>query len=363
MNEAIFREFSKDSNLSIDFVTSNRGSKFQSRQLFNNITAYEVPVKNKDIHHSSAVELIKYTILGFLCALKLIRKKRPEVIFCYSGLPAGFMGLILGAIFKIPYIVSLQGPDIPGFEVRYKKLYPLITPLIKLVWRRAASVITLSKKHEELASATATMHFIRIPNGIDLERFYPATVACPSTARARLLSSCRLIKRKRVDLLLLALSELSNQHADVAWTLTIAGTGDEAGHLKALCSALKLNDKVTFLGFIPPSLMPDLYRAHDIFCMTSEHEGMSMAMLEAIACGLSIVTTEVGGVEELFNEQQECTLVKNIEPEQICKMLLKSIVELSKKQPIERHQDVLPSAFRWTTIAGQYKALMKGTGY
>ena len=84
--------------------------------------------------------------------------------------------------------------------------------------------------------------------------------------------------------------------------LNIAGQGNLMEPLQGLADELNVADSVIFLARVPAERMPQLYRDNDIFLMSSIHEGMSNAMLEAMASGLPIITTRCEGVEELISD-------------------------------------------------------------
>jgi phenylacetate-CoA ligase len=80
--------------------------------------------------------------------------------------------------------------------------------------------------------------------------------------------------------------------------LVIVGEGPEATALRAYATALDVADAVTFPGAVPHSDMPSFYRSADVFALSSAFDNSPNVILEAMACGLPVVTTDVGGVRE-----------------------------------------------------------------
>src|SRR5205823_9636114 len=78
--------------------------------------------------------------------------------------------------------------------------------------------------------------------------------------------------------------------------LLIVGDGPEAGMLKHRAAGLDLSDRVTFAGQVAHGDMPMFYRSADVFALSSEFDNSPNAVLEAMACGLPVVATDVGGV-------------------------------------------------------------------
>ncbi len=109
----------------------------------------------------------------------------------------------------------------------------------------------------------------------------------------------RLKKAKCHDTLLRAFSRLLHQAQDTR--LAIVGDGPLEGRLKRLCNELQISDKVHFIGRIEHKEVPLALRAFDCFVHPSFREGLSMAILEAMASGLPVITTNADGVREIFD--------------------------------------------------------------
>ena len=122
----------------------------QEETLTDNIKIFKVPVRNKNIHHSSNRELIAYFIRGSFLALKLYRERRYDLCFAWSAVPAGAIAFLLWRLFKLRYLVRVCGPDIPGFERRYRAIYALLCPVIRAIWRGAERVVAKSDVELEM---------------------------------------------------------------------------------------------------------------------------------------------------------------------------------------------------------------------
>src|SRR5205085_11956587 len=85
--------------------------------------------------------------------------------------------------------------------------------------------------------------------------------------------------------------------------LVLIGSGPREAHLRELVDSLRLDDHVTFAG--SRSDVQDLLAAFDVFALTSLYEGLSIALLEAMAAGIPCVATRVGGVPEILLDGEE----------------------------------------------------------
>ncbi len=304
INYHLLRQMSAHEGLHVDLVTSSRTRKtYETEQFAPRITIYKVPVGNKNIHHSSNPELLTYAWRGLLLCRRLLQRHRYDLSFAFSGVPAGAISHALKTIARLPYLISLQGPDVPGFEARYNYLYPALKPILRRIWSGAAVVTASSREHQRLAHQTMPdLEIPVIPNAVDTRTFRPANG--PRRApEVNIVCVGRLIERKGQHHLLRAFANLHAQ-CNCPITLTLVGAGDAENSLHCVANDLGVADAVTFTGFVPRHDMPMLYRRADIFVLPSQNEGMSIALLEAMASGLPVVVTDTaGGTTELVQDE------------------------------------------------------------
>ncbi len=111
--------------------------------------------------------------------------------------------------------------------------------------------------------------------------------------------AARFKKAKDQEGLIRAFAEIKKRGAEAL--LVLAGSGPKEKVLRNLISELELSDSVFILNWIPPEKMPIFYRAIDVFAHPSWREGQPTAVMEAMASGLPIITTDAEGVPELFD--------------------------------------------------------------
>lgn len=169
---------------------------------------------------------------------------------------------------------------------------------------RADQVVTLSEFMREKLERVyglapdATV----VPGGVDVDRYAPS--AGPSERLTRgdpaFLTVRRLTERMGHDLLLSAFAAVAEQHPGAH--LNIAGDGPLRARIERTASAMGLDDRTTFLGYVPDVELPAVYAAADVFVLpTSELEGFGLATLEALASGTPVVATPVGGTVEVLS--------------------------------------------------------------
>jgi len=297
-HQCLLKQYADNSELRIDVLTSGPKPGFTTEQFSDNITIYKVGTHKKNLHYWRKIEVIEWLLKAVPCYRRLLSENSYDLAHAFFAFPTGW--LCYKTRDKLPYIISLRGSDVPGYNIRLGLDYKILAGLFRKIWSSAAAIVANSKGLQNLAlEFMPDLDIEVIPNGIDTENFKP-TQNKELSKPLRALTVCRLISRKRIDLLIEAVSCAKKIGLDVC--LNIAGEGNLTGRLRELANKSDVADRVSFLGRVAAEKMPQLYRDNDIFLMSSAHEGMSNAMLEAMASGLPIITTNCEGVEELITD-------------------------------------------------------------
>jgi glycosyltransferase involved in cell wall biosynthesis len=300
VNQVLLERFMPVENLEIDLITSALGNQLEESHLSDRIRLFKVPVNNRDIHHASNRELVAYSVRAFPVAMTLHRARKYDLCFAWSAVPAGGVAWILHLLTRLPYLIRVCGPDIPGFEQRYDRLYPVLKPAIRSIWRDAAAVVAKCSSEVALIQAVDSKVDVTIlPNGVDLDRFQSGK-PIPDDGPFHVLCVGRLIERKSQDHLIKSVKQLADRGIDVI--LHLVGTGDSRPTYEALVRSLELTDQVIFHGYVPREHIPAYYATAHAFALPSYNEGMSVATLEAMASGLPLVVTRTGGTADLVTE-------------------------------------------------------------
>ena len=300
----LLREFAKRPDFSFDLVTSSADA-FRIEQYASNIMIHFLDIGKKgNLHYQRNKDLLKYSWKAYWYCKKLIKARRQvsdvrgqlsnvTLVHAFFGIPCGYIAMKLG----LPYIVSLRGSDVPFYNRRFYWLDKLIfRRLSRRIWRRAKAVIANSEGLKELALKTAPVQVISIiPNGVDVQQFCPANSGHRKSLGTydvlNIISTGRLIERKGYAYLLLALEGLHNVE------LMLIGDGPLRGELERMAREKRV--KVNFAGTVAHGAVIGYLQNADVFVLPSLNEGMSNAILEAMACGLPIIATDTGGSAEL----------------------------------------------------------------
>jgi glycosyltransferase involved in cell wall biosynthesis len=232
-----------------------------------------------------------------------------DVLHAHQARSNAVLGL-LGRRAGGPLVVKVAGLDVP----RGKRLGDRLR---RQLLQRADAVVALTSvmRDELLQLGVPPLRLHIIPNGVDAERFRPATPAERAAARAAcgvgreypvVLFMGRLERVKGPDLALAAFEDLARAGEANHARLLIVGQGPLAAELGRRAQAIA-GGQVALLGEVADPV--PLYRAADILLAPSRSEGLSNTLLEAMACGLAIVATHAGGNPDLLADGATACLV------------------------------------------------------
>ncbi len=361
----ILEEFSKIPGLEVDFVTSSIDRNYHLKEIGTNVKIHRLPIgKNgKKLHYQSKKDIIIYTLKTFFFSRKLIRKAENSgqpynLTHSFFTVPCGFVSLIFRKQYNIPYIISLRGSDVPGYSDRFIFLYNFLKPLVKFIWNNAAEVVSNSEGLRDLARKTDNRQdFGIIYNGVDIETFKPAPEARPNDKFIITNGASRITARKGYGYLIEAVNRLQKKYPNLL--AKIMGEGDDKKRLEGLVKNLELENNVQLLGRIHRDKLAPYYQEASLFVMPSLNEGMSNAMLEALASGLPIITTETGGTKELVKDRTNGLIINMKDAEDMAQKisLLIDNLELRNKMAVANRE--LAKTMSWGSVANQYFDLYK----
>lgn len=358
VNKEILERLVLYPDLKIDLITGWQGKGTKIENIGKNIRIIKLGLNNKNIHHASNFELVLYTLKAFFFSIRLQKKEKYDFSFAWSTIPAGFVSFLLFVFQKLPFIVRVGGPDIPGFEDRYKNIYKIISPIIKLVWKKSKLVISKCQtEYDMIYAINKKLPLKIIYNGVDSDKFTAKlysdkevyTIICPA----------RLIKRKGQDILIKAIGKLKQY--GIIINCNLVGEGDEKGNYLNLTKELGVQEQINFKSYIPREDMVKEYHAADLFILPSYNEGMSNALLEAMACGLPVVVTDVGGTTELVEEGENGYIFKAGSVNQLF-TILKNIIENPQNlRELGERSRIKGIELNWDFIIEKYHKLLRNT--
>lgn len=354
-------EFSRMPDVSVDLITSSIDNQYHRECLGEQIVIHRLPIgKNaQNLHFQSVKDLLIYSFKSYRFARTLLKQEKINVVHAFFTVPCGLVAWKLRREYATPYIVSLRGSDVPGYSDRFGFLYPFLKPLARCIWRKASAVISNSQGLKELALQTNAQQEIGIIyNGVDTKHFFPrAEESLRDVSVVRLtLGASRVTDRKGIKYLIEAINLLKNEYT---FSLKVIGEGNAKVRLEQMVQEYRLESRVTFVGRIPREETLSYYQEADIFVLPSLNEGMSNAMLEALSCGLPLITTRTGGAEELVRDGVNGLLVKQRDAEDLARALRVLVHDVKLRARMGIASRTLAESMSWENIAKQYVAVYK----
>lgn len=252
-----------------------------------------------------------------VCLLPTLRRLRRErgigVIDAHFAYPAGYAGTLLGRWLRMPVAVTLRGTE--AVHLHDGRLRSRVVDAV----RRADRVFSVSDALRQLLiEHGASRESIQvIGNGVDLDKFRPLdqsaareTLGLPVDAKV-IVSVGGLVERKGFHRVIEVMPELLRQVPHLHYVIVggASPAGDMSMQLRDQVRRLGLDKRVHFTGPLPPERLCVPLSAADVFVLATRYEGWANVFLEAMACGLPVVTTNVGGNAEVVASENLGILV------------------------------------------------------
>ncbi len=283
-----------------------------------------------------------------------VKEIRPDVLHIQNIL-WGWMGASMYRSFSIPYIVNAHGDDIYQ-EHRFKG------PAIRNGVKRAGAVVALTQAMKRRIEEVCGAEVWIVPNGVCVERFENPqgkreAIGIPRDAKVMTFAG-GLRPVKGVQYLIQAMPLIAEKHGD-AFCLVI-GDGQERNRLEEMTKDLHLESKVKFLGKVENDRVPDLLSLSDIFVLPSLSEGFPLVLLEAMAAGLPLVCSKVGGTPDLVVEGQNGFLVEPRNPSQLAEKLTFLLDSDQVRSQIGARNREEAREYGWDRVAQKFEEIYSG---
>ncbi len=239
---------------------------------------------------------------------KLFVDERIDIVHSHNTY-AHFYASVAGYLAGVPVILNTQHGRGCGNSLKQRGHFLLANRLAHQILAVSEDSAGICRKQDPLSRAKIATLW----NGIDLDRF---SFHGPQN-KPHAISVARLSPEKDFPTLLEATRLVVDQYPD--FQLTMVGDGQEREPLEKLCHELNLDSHVTFLG--ERNDVPELLKQAGMFVSSSSTEGISLTLLEALAVGLPIVTTDVGGNPEIIEEGKTGYLVPSGNPQRLAEAI------------------------------------------
>lgn len=277
-------------------------------------------------------------VVGFL-------RRKPKVItYHYDAVTPkyGVIGRLTGVVYAGFAGIILKLADV---VVATTRSYARTSPVLGNTWEKA----------------------VIIPCGVDTSKFSPnqsqeSRSATSTTEDHSVLYVGKLIHYKGVDNLIRAFQLVLEKCPNCR--LTIAGNGDEREELMQLSSELGLGGKVVFAGDIPDQLLAQYYRDSDLLVLPSlesRREAFGMVLLEAMACGIPVIASDIPGPDEVVSNDENGLLTPPGDTAKLAEAIITILSDPRRAAMGGRALRGMKLEYDWSIIAGRYEDLYRSS--
>jgi glycosyltransferase involved in cell wall biosynthesis len=300
---------------------------------------------------------VKFQFLTFILfnvIYSCMKLNNMDIIHVQWPIPNGLGALFLKYIYKIPYINTIYGE-----EIYLSKRYHTMS-IIKLLVNSSSKTIMISSGtlKASINEGLKKEKFEIIPFGVDTE-FFRSIKLEKNKKIFQILSVGYLIERKGFEYLIKAVKEVLKTHSEVK--LKIVGSGPLDNQYKKLIKELKLESNIQILNNVSDDELLKLYNSSDLFVLPSivdsqgNMEGLGVVLLEAMACKVPVIGTDIGGIPDIIQDNKSGLLV----PQKDILRLSSAINSMIENKSLRKRIAIkgycsIQNKFNWKKIADCY---------
>lgn len=296
-------------NHQVTILTSGWNTSCQT--INSNLTIQRIWVNRKYTYKVRIIELILFIIFGTMKGLSLSKKEKYQVTISFFAVPSGIISLILKILYRIPYIVSFRGFDVPGhLSKEYGFWQKLMKPFIKLILLKSKFAVANSQHLKKIINKLdSNKNILVIPNAVKGIN----NLKIKKNKLINILSIGRLTMLKGFDDLVVSVSKIPKDK----FSLEIIGDGPYRNKIEKVIKSTRMQKNIKISGWINRNNIKKKYEKAEIFVFLSKEEGMSNVLLEAVSYGLPVIALDIMPNRAIVKNNINGFLIKKNELEEI----------------------------------------------
>lgn len=242
-------------------------------------------------------EMVLWVLAAIPAALEEIKRWKPDVLHAHFAVPTGAVAYAVHCLTGIPYVLTAHLGDVPGgVPEQTGNLFRFLGPFITPIWKKAAATTAVSSFVAGLAQKAYGFMPEVILNGMTL----PPPPILITHNPTHLLMVGRMSVQKNPLLAVQALGLLK----EIPWHCTMVGDGPLLAEVRTEADRLGLTERIDFRGWASANEVNEAMLKAEILLMPSLSEGLPMVAIEALANGLAIVGSRIGGLADVAEEEE-----------------------------------------------------------
>jgi glycosyltransferase involved in cell wall biosynthesis len=316
------------------------------------ISVYRCKSLRKNKETSNMLEMLIFMLSSSVIISRIFKNKKIDGIICFFTFPCGPLGLFAKLFWGIPYIISMRGGDVPGADPKIKLIHTVLRPLRRLIMRKGHNIIANSDGIKRMAQSTDSFPMIVIPNGVDTGVFYPDVESRDKTDQPfHFIYVGRFQPEKNLPFMFKYLAAI-RERTSIPFFVNMVGDGPQKAELMRLADSVGIKTRIKWYGWVAKEELRRIYNRSDCLIMPSLYEGMSNAILEAMACGLPVIASSVGGNIDLVQHGKNGFLFDIAHPEQFDEAIMHMLQP--RKENSHMPEEYFLYEYNWRSIAEKY---------
>ncbi len=322
------------------------------QEIIEGVQIIRVPSARQSAFKASLKSMFGYVVSGSIAGLRHLKIWRPDVIHVHFAVPSGPVGWLLSKVSRVPYVLTAHLGDVPGgVPEKTSGWFRWVAPLTPPLWKSAERIVAVSEFTRQLILMRYPVEVQVIPNAADLKELDPGKII--THRPVEIVFAGRFMPQKNPVLFVQILAEL----CDLDWHCHMIGDGPLRCQVEAEIKHLDLADRIQLPGWLTPEQVIDHFRNADILFMPSSSEGLPVVGVQALAMGLAIVASRVGGFVDLIENQENGFLVDPGDTQVFIKSLRYLLSDQSRLQEFKRASRTKSKEFDITRVASAYEEI------
>jgi glycosyltransferase involved in cell wall biosynthesis len=322
-------------------------------EMIDGIRVMRLPSLRREAFRADLKAMASYVLSGLWAGLCLIKRWQPDLIHVHFAVPAGALAWFLSKLTGISYVMTVHLGDVPGgVPEKTGGWFKWIMPFTHPIWRDAKRVISVSEFTRQLALKHYRCEIEVIPNGVDTALLRPADIRVHEPPR--IVFAGRFMEQKNPIQIVQTLAELK----DLPWQCVMLGDGPLMSNVRQEITKHGLDERFTLSGWVTPEQVLDWFDKSDILFMPSLSEGLPVTGVQALAKGLAIVASKIGGFADIVDEGENGYLVELSHISEFSGVLRQLLLDQTCLERFRNASLEKASNFDIARIVGQYEKIL-----